>query len=43
MLEALCERLVKKHDLYQAETVVFLGEEFRVPANSLILADSPHH
>ncbi|KAJ5675344.1 hypothetical protein N7462_008241 [Penicillium macrosclerotiorum] len=30
MLEALCERLLKKPDLYQDEMVVFLWDEFRI-------------
>ena len=30
MLEALCERLLEKPDLYQDEMVVFLWDEFRV-------------
>jgi hypothetical protein len=29
MLEALCERLLEKPDLYQDEMVVFLWDEFR--------------
>jgi hypothetical protein len=30
MLEALCERLLEKPDLYQDEMVVFLWDEFRI-------------
>lgn len=30
MLEALCERLLEKPDLYQDEMVIFLWDEFRV-------------
>jgi hypothetical protein len=30
MIEALCERLLEKPDLYQDEMVVFLLDEFRV-------------
>jgi transposase len=34
MLEALCEHLLEKPDLYQDEMVVFLWDEFRVLAKT---------
>lgn len=33
MLEALCERLLEKPDLYQDEMVVFLWDEFPRPGD----------